>query len=320
MPNISLIITVKNESHSIESLLTSIVAQTRLPNEVVIVDGGSTDDTVSKVRVFIKKEKTRNWQVESKQLNISQGRNWAIRLAKHELTAITDAGCILDNNWLKELENCFLSAQKTQKTDVIVAGYYQGDPHSTFEQAVVPYVLVMPDQVKADTFLPATRSMLLPKKIWQAVGGFDESLQVSEDYAFAHAVLKKYGQQQMVFCPTAIVKWRPRSNLKDFYRMIFKMAEGDIRACMYRGKVKLLFGRYMGGLLILAATLKSGNAKGWVLLAVGLVLYLLWSIFKNKKYVADGWYWLPVLQLAADVAVMAGSVSGVWYESKKTSP
>ena len=44
---ISLIATVLNEGDSIRRLLDSILAQTRLPDDIVIVDGGSADDTVA---------------------------------------------------------------------------------------------------------------------------------------------------------------------------------------------------------------------------------------------------------------------------------
>jgi hypothetical protein len=171
----------------------------------------------------------------------------------------------------------------------------------------------MPDQVNEASFLPATRSMLLPKKIWKELGGFDESLAVSEDFAFAHQVVKKYGNNAIVFCRDAVVGWRPRSSFNDFCRMIFKMAEGDVRAGIYRGRVKLLFGRYIGAVLIFLVSLKAQSLTGLLFLVVGFVLYLVWSIQKNKKYVPNGWYYLPFLQLGADASVMAGSMHGIWY-------
>jgi glycosyltransferase involved in cell wall biosynthesis len=319
MSKISLIITVKNEAATITDLLSSIVRQVRLPDEVVIVDGDSTDQTTEKVYQFIEDSKRKqdvlSWQVISQPSNISQGRNLAISRATYELLAITDAGCTLEENWLAELEKSYLSSKKAQGTEVVVAGYYRGAPQSSFEAAVVPYVLVMPDQINPESFLPATRSMLLPKNIWQELGGFDEHLQVSEDYAFAHAIVKKYGPQKIVFCETAIVNWRPRSNLQAFYAMIFKMAEGDIRAGIVRGKVKLLVGRYLGGGLILLAVLKGMSWLGLGVLVGGVIAYLVWAIFKNKKYLGDGWYWLPILQITADMAVLLGSLSGLGYRS-----
>ena len=43
---ISLVIPVFNESKSIASLLQTIESQSRLPDEVIFTDGGSTDNTV----------------------------------------------------------------------------------------------------------------------------------------------------------------------------------------------------------------------------------------------------------------------------------
>jgi len=43
---VSVIATVKNEAQTVHRLLDSLAAQTRPPDEVIIVDGGSTDETV----------------------------------------------------------------------------------------------------------------------------------------------------------------------------------------------------------------------------------------------------------------------------------
>ena len=47
---VSLIITVLNEARSLPTLLDSIAAQTRPPDEVIICDGGSTDNTIDLLR------------------------------------------------------------------------------------------------------------------------------------------------------------------------------------------------------------------------------------------------------------------------------
>ena len=46
---VPVITTVKNEQTTIGSLLESLVTQTRSPDEVVIVDDGSTDETVARI-------------------------------------------------------------------------------------------------------------------------------------------------------------------------------------------------------------------------------------------------------------------------------
>ena len=54
---ISLITTVLNEEKTIKFLLQSIEVQTKKPDEVVIVDAGSTDQTVQLIKAWQKRSK-----------------------------------------------------------------------------------------------------------------------------------------------------------------------------------------------------------------------------------------------------------------------
>lgn len=192
----------------------------------------------------------------------------------------------------------------------MVAGYYRGLATTPLAEAVIPYVLVMPDQVDPTDFLPATRSMLLKKAVWRQLGGFDETLNHNEDYAFARRL--QANKYQIAFAQNAIVLWHPRTTLKSFIVMIYRFAIGDAESGCYRPKVGLVFLRYLlvkVGVMLLALT--SGAAlAGWVLLGVFL-LYSCWAVLKNYRYAQNGWYWLPVLQYCADGAVMVGTAIGL---------
>ncbi len=90
---VTLVFTVLNEAKSIRTLLDSIAAQTRLPDEIVVCDGGSHDDTAN----ILRNEPRLNIRViEAQGANISRGRNIAIAAASHDLIACTDAGVRLD--------------------------------------------------------------------------------------------------------------------------------------------------------------------------------------------------------------------------------
>ncbi len=52
MRKLSVIIPTLNEERHVGSLLLDIAKQTRVPEEVLVVDAGSTDGTVSVVRRF----------------------------------------------------------------------------------------------------------------------------------------------------------------------------------------------------------------------------------------------------------------------------
>lgn len=302
---ISLIITTYNEQATITELLNSIAKQSLLPNEIVIVDARSQDNTVQLIKVWQKEHHNISLTLLSKKGNRSVGRNFAVKKAKYDWLAITDAGCILEKNWLKELW-----ATAVKEKVKIVAGYYKGLAKNNFEQAVVPYALVMPDRVDEKTFLPATRSMLIAKSIWQKYGGLDETLDVSEDYQLAKKI--KAAGEKIAFARNAVVGWKPRANLSSFYKMVMGMSRDDVQAGVMRWKVWLVFIRY---LLVFSILYKVLSMLGNVFFAGTLILiigtYIIWSIKKNIKHVPSGWYYLPILQITADVGVMVGSVIGL---------
>lgn len=308
---VTVISTVLNEAATITQLLDSLLAQTYPVHEVVIVDGGSRDTTLSLLKAYQQQKLPFSLRVFTQTGNRSIGRNYAIAKARNDVIAITDAGCIPHADWVEKLLTCFKLTQAQ-----VIAGYYDAHPKTPLETAVIPYVFVMPDQAKPNEFLPATRSMLLTKSAWLQVGGFDEKLSDNEDYAFAHA-LKSAGIQ-IAFSEEAKVSWLPRTTLKDFYTMIFRFARGDIRAGILRKKVFGVFLRYSLGILLLVFLLRLSPHLVWPTTCSILGFYTLWAIAKNVRYAQKGWYWLPILQYTADVAVMLGSLAG-WRQKLHVS-
>lgn len=311
MNKVALIITVLNEEKNIVSLLKSIVSQTLKPSELIIVDGGSTDTTVKKITNYFaeykSKKETQNkikLIIKTKKGNRSVGRNYAVSLATTPLIAITDAGCILDTQWLEELVKKYL-----QTSSPVIAGYYDAHYTTSFQEAVVPYVLVMPDMVAEDSFLPATRSMLIKKQVFESLSGFDETLSDNEDYVFAKKIEAK--KIKISFAKQAVAHWIPRKNISQFYTMIFRFARGDMYAKIIRPKVVLIFARYIVFIFLLFLSLfLQVFAEFLIFASICLVLYSLWAISKNKKYVPNGYWYLPVLQITSDVAVLHGSTIG----------
>jgi len=323
---ISLIITVLNELQSIKVLAAALSAQSRLADEIIIVDGGSTDGTWAVLQQLVQDFPQLKLKVWPQAGNRSVGRNKAIIQASHPWIAITDAGCIPNKDWLNNLEKSVLDQRsKTQPStlseQIVVAGYYQAKVTTPFTQAVIPYVLVMPDQVNPQSFLPATRSMLVSKSVWQQLGGFNEELSDNEDYAFARKLQQRMEHQnangyeeplQLLFQPKAVVQWLPRTSLKSFIWMIFRFARGDAQAGLWRPKVALLFARYLVGILVLLGlTLVNQSTLILPFVAICMLLYSGWAIKKNLKYTPEGWYWLPILQITSDWGVMTGTVAGL---------
>ena len=110
---VSLIATVKDAGSAIHPFLASLAAQTRPPDEVLIVDGGSTDGTMEALRAAA------ITVISEPGAGIARGRNIGIAAATHDLIAVTDADCVLARDWLERLLRPF---------DVgadVVAGFYR---------------------------------------------------------------------------------------------------------------------------------------------------------------------------------------------------
>jgi glycosyltransferase involved in cell wall biosynthesis len=311
-PAVSVIVTVLNEEKTILLLLNALRKQEYPINELIITDGGSIDNTPRLIKEYAKAHPDFSLQFTIFPGNRSQGRNKAIEMSRNELIAITDAGCFPHSDWLGELVKAGREMMRSSSAqDILLAGYYDADPKTPFEEAVVPYVLVMPDKVDQYKFLPATRSVLFTRSTWEKVGRFDETLADNEDYPFARKA-QKLGIQ-LGFTSKAKVTWMPRQNVPDFANMIFRYARGDAYSGAWRPKVFFLFARYiLGGLLFLSAAVLFPLSLAFLFCAfiVSLSIYSAWAIRKNIRYAPHGWYWLPVLQIIADLMVMAGTVVG----------
>lgn len=302
---VSVIVTVRNEVESIESLLTSLRQQTLRPDEIIIVDANSTDGTWEQLQKLSTRYPNLTLRLFQHESNRSQGRNYAIQKAQHDWIAITDAGCVAEPQWLAEL----LYAVESTGAEV-VAGYAVGAPETAFEEAVVPYVMVMPDRVDPENYLPATRSMIMSKKAWHTVGGFNDGLNYSEDYWFAKQLVK-HGVT-LAFAPDARVRWRPSASVLAFARMTAAIAQGDVQAGVMRRKVWFIFARYIVGTVLVGSLLSRGETGlTLIVLSVGVLIYSVWAVVKNLRYVVAGWLWLPVLQIVSDLAVMMGTSRGL---------
>jgi glycosyltransferase involved in cell wall biosynthesis len=315
---VSVILTVKNEANTIEPLLDSLVAQTRVPDEIVICDAGSSDGTVGKISDF------QSWLpiklVIHEGANISAGRNIAIRAAEGPVIASTDAGVVLSPYWLEEI------VAPIERGDApVVSGWFEPDPYTDFEVVMGATVLPARQDVEADTFLPSSRSVAFLKTAWEAAGGYPEWLDYCEDLIFDLKLREEYGTFPLA--SGAIAYFRPRGSLRAFARQYYLYARGDGKANLWIKRHAIRYLAYLIGLPLIGRFIWRGKPLGLGLLAVGGAAYTIrparrlwpathgWSAPNRLRALAL----IPLIRVVGDVAKMIGYPVGVWWRWRNRS-
>lgn len=241
---ISLIATVRNEHATIRTFVESLLAQSALPDEIVIVDGASTDGTLQILEEFSAAGRIR---VISQKCNIAEGRNLGIRHAQHELIAVTDAGCRVDVNWIANILKCFNS---TAAPDV-VAGNFRFDSRTPLEEAIA-FATFSParETTTIAQYFPSSRSVAFRKSAWERAKGYPEWLYAAEDTLLSIR-LRQLGCK-FVFCKEAVVYWRPRETWRQLARQRLNFSRGNARVGIGTSGY-LTNVRYHGATLILLA-------------------------------------------------------------------
>jgi glycosyltransferase involved in cell wall biosynthesis len=259
---------VFNEGPAIHRLLDSLAAQTRLPDEVVFVDGGSTDDTVSILQVAADDGRLPLRILVEPGANISRGRNVAIAASSGDVIASTDAGVWLSPDWLDALVTPFAGQDPPQ----VVSGVFVPDPQDVFEMAMAATVLPTPSQIDPGRFLPSSRSVAFTREAWESVGGYPEWLDYCEDLIFDLRLRQRFSP--FAFAPQAAAHFRPRGSVRSFFKQYYLYARGDGKADLW-GKRHLI--RYLTYLVALPLLV----ALGW------LVSFDWWAMW--PRWLATRW-------------------------------
>lgn len=310
---VSVCITTLNEERSIEKLIRSLLSQTITPDEIVIIDGGSSDKTLKILNCNLKKSKI--IKVFVKKANRARGRNLSVNSAKNEIIVMTDAGCIPNNNWLKRISEPF-----TDNSVDVVAGFYNMPWSNSFQYIARLYLGVVSNKFN-ESFIPSTRSAAFRKRVWKKVGGFDEKLETGEDTKFFSEALKR--KLKFVKVKSARVEWSEMRNLtlRKFVKKIVNYAEGDVITKIWwhpsKGlmshNIKILFVYFRYALILILYLLSMKNVISIYLPLILTFLYFLWPIFKWKKELRliEDYFIIVFVQLVTDMSVMIGFAIGV---------
>ncbi len=325
---ITVIATVLNEGESIRRLLDSLAAQTCRPDEIVIVDGGSTDRTPTILLDYEQRLPLR--VLVEPGANISIGRNRAIAAARGEIIAVTDAGVTLARDWLERLTAPLLKDEALE----VVGGFFQAEPHTIFEAALGAATLPLEDEINPDTFLPSSRSVAFRKAAWITAGGYPEWLDYCEDLIF-DLRLREIAAPTTV-AAGALVYFRPRPSLLAFFKQYYRYARGDGKADLWRKRHAIRYATYLIAAPLIFLLGRRVHKSLWALFLPGAAIYLR-QPYRRLAVVLDeaararrvrvtlgsnlyAIALIPLIRVVGDVAKMIGYPVGWWWRLKHRPP
>jgi glycosyltransferase involved in cell wall biosynthesis len=319
---VCLICTVLNEGESIRRLLEGVCCQTRQPDEFVIVDGGSRDNTVAIIEEYAGRLPMH--VVVEPGANISRGRNVAIAAATAEIIASVDAGVRLEPDWLEKLVAPIEASGGHQPTS---AGFFLPDTRGTFDIAMGATVLPALRDIDPEEFLPSSRSVAFTKTAWVAAGGYPEWLDYCEDLIFDLRVREATGR--FAFTPEAVVHFRPRGTLQSFFKQYYRYARGDGKADLWRLRHAIRYATYLVALPALIGLVLFHRAAWLFALLAGVAAYCR-APYRRLAHVFGGLSraeqlhavaLVPVIRFVGDLAKMVGyPVGWMWRLRNWTRP
>ena len=263
--SVSLVIPVFNESENIADLLKTIKEQSYQPAEIILVDGGSADDTVQIIKEYAGNDPQFRL-IEAGRAMPGQGRNIGTKNAVHAWIAYTDAGIKLDKYWLESL----VKKAKDNPGSAIIYGNYTPQINNWFDKCLI--IGYVPAAKHGSIRDKAIISSLFKKEVWEKAGGFPD-WRAAEDMDFM-AKVEKLGYVPF-FAPEAMVYWQPNPDLKATYRKFKLYSTHNVWAGWQTDWHYGIFRQY--AVMMVAVLLGIFHSIWW------MILLPLWIVARTAK-------------------------------------
>jgi glycosyltransferase involved in cell wall biosynthesis len=216
LPKVTVLVTCRNSTRTIEKCVQSLI-DLDYPNfDVFFVDAFSNDGTYEILQKYAKQKKI---ILKQKSGNPPKAYNFAIKTIRSEFTAFTNADCVADRKWLKELMKPLEDANVNASAGVALnpkkpenaLQYVIGkELESRYEK--------FPDKLsRAPEMNFCVRTSII-RKI-----RFNEKFDVSYDTDLGYRMTPKYGK--IAFAPKAVIYHYHRASWEKYFKQQFTYAK-----------------------------------------------------------------------------------------------
>jgi glycosyltransferase involved in cell wall biosynthesis len=277
---ISLVTTVLNDYQGCLAFFEQMDTQTSLPDEIVIVDGGSTDGTWEFLQAYQPKKHYKLNVFQEKGCNVAKGRNLAIAAAHHEIIVSTDIGCFWDPQWLEELVNPLL---EDSQIEAVMGSWRVRWEDLKGGWAKVEYALLnQPELIATPKSHASSRSIAYRKTLWDKMNGYPEDLTLAgDDMVFALQLHQT--TDAVASAPIPRCYWERPIQLKSFCKEAHRNFRGGGEAGIW-----LNYGLLIGSRLLVELLLPIAG--------------LLWVLFFSPK-------WLGIIAISLGFFSIAQRIS-----------
>ncbi len=215
---ISVVIPTYNRASTLRRCLDSVYSQTQFPDEVIVVDDGSTDDSAGLIQEY-----PRVVYLSQSNQGVSAARNAGISVAKNEWIALLDS----DDEWLPEklpYQQALLSESKLLVCHTEEIWIRNGVRVNQMAKHRKHGGDVFNDSLKLCAMSPS--SIILHRSLLEEFDGFDPQFIVCEDYDLWLQIAAKY---QVAFVEKAMIR-KYGGHMDQLSRRYFAMDQYRIMA------------------------------------------------------------------------------------------
>lgn len=207
-------VTCKNSKNTIERCINSLLSLNYPKNryKIFVVDAFSNDGTYDILRSYGKKIR-----LEQFKSNIAGGHNFIIKHSNSDIIALTDADCVADKNWLKEMVKPFENKEIGATTGLVKTPKNINKFQEIIGKELETRYDKFPEFVSRGPTMSLAFRTVLAKKIL-----FDEDYAVAQETDWGYRFTKHY---KMAYVPKAIVYHYHRAAWNSFFKQQFTYAK-----------------------------------------------------------------------------------------------